>query len=48
MDDKYGSIEERVSGLFTTEARLQTWLDVEAALARCQAELGIIPGEAAE
>ena len=47
MDDKYGSIEERVSGLFTTEARLQTWLDVEAALAQCQAQLGIIPEDAA-
>src|ERR1700681_4043605 len=30
------------------ENRWQSWLDVEAALARAQAELGIIPPEAAE
>ena len=43
-------------GLFTTpamravfadEARLQRMLDVEAALARAQAKLGLIPAEAA-
>ncbi len=37
-----------VRELFSEEARLQSWLDVEAALARAQAELGIIPQYAAE
>lgn len=48
MEQNYSSIEERVAGLFTTGARLQSWLDVEAALARCQARLGIIPQDAAD
>jgi len=34
--------------IFTEEARLQGWLDVEAALAWAHAELGTIPKEAAE
>ncbi|MBV9862078.1 MAG: adenylosuccinate lyase family protein [Alphaproteobacteria bacterium] len=34
--------------LYRLENRWQAWLDVEAALARAQAELGIIPAEAAE
>ncbi len=34
--------------LYRIENRWQAWLDVEAALARAQAELGIIPAEAAE
>jgi len=38
---------EMLSQLFTTEARLQVWLDIEAALARCQAELNIVPASAA-
>src|SRR2546428_4546045 len=33
--------------LFTEAARFQSWLDVEAALAQAQAELGIIPHGAA-
>ena len=33
-----------VRALFTEAARFQSWLDVEAALAQAQAELGIIPG----
>src|SRR5438034_10166019 len=33
--------------LFTEAARFQSWLDVEAALAQVQAELGIIPESAA-
>ena len=37
-----------VRALFSEEARLQSWLDVEAALARAQAELGIIPQYAAD
>jgi adenylosuccinate lyase len=36
-----------VRALFTEAARLQCWLDVEAALAEAQAELGIIPEAAA-
>jgi adenylosuccinate lyase len=37
-----------VRALFTEAARLQSWLDVEAALALAQAELGIIPEAAAQ
>src|SRR6058998_455914 len=36
-----------VRALFTEAARFQSWLDVEAALAQAQAELGIIPARAA-
>jgi 3-carboxy-cis,cis-muconate cycloisomerase len=36
-----------VRALFTEAARFQSWLDVEAALAQSQAELGIIPADAA-
>ena len=36
-----------VRALFTEAARFQSWLDVEAALARAQAELGVIPAAAA-
>src|SRR6058998_2869768 len=36
-----------VRALFTEAARFQSWLDVEAALAQAQAELGIIPEPAA-
>ena len=34
--------------LYQLENRWQAWLDVEAALAHAQAELGIIPAEAAK
>ncbi len=34
--------------LFTRDARWQAWLDVEAALARAEAEIGMIPAEAAD
>ena len=37
-----------IARLFTTEARWQAWLAVEAALAQSQAALGLIPAEAAE
>ena len=37
-----------IRDLFTQHARWQAWLDVEAALATAEAELGIIPDEAAE
>ena len=36
-----------VRALFTEAGRYQAWLDVEAALAQAQAELGIIPASAA-
>ena len=36
-----------VRALFTEDARFQSWLDVEAALAQAQAALGIIPEAAA-
>src|SRR5712691_8451232 len=37
-----------VRALFTEAARFQSWLDVEAALAQSQAELGVIPVAAAK
>jgi 3-carboxy-cis,cis-muconate cycloisomerase len=37
-----------VRALFTEHARFQSWLDVEAALAQAQAELGVIPKAAAQ
>jgi 3-carboxy-cis,cis-muconate cycloisomerase len=37
-----------IRALYRLENRWQAWLDVEAALAKAQAELGIIPSEAAE
>ena len=37
-----------VRALFAEESRYQAWLDVEAALAQAQAELGMIPPHAAE
>ncbi len=36
-----------LKALFTQEARWQSWLDVEVALARAQAEIGMIPEAAA-
>src|SRR5262245_26618459 len=39
--------DPQVRALFTESARFQAWLDVEAALAAAQAELGIIPAAAA-
>ena len=44
--DWFGSQEMRE--IFTDEYRLQRWLDVEAALARVQSNLGMIPKEAAQ
>ncbi len=44
--DWFGSQEMRQ--VFTDEHRLQRWLDVEAALARVQGKLGIIPDKAAK
>src|ERR1700752_376776 len=37
-----------VRALFSETARFQSWLDVEAALALAQAELGVIPAAAAK
>src|SRR6202158_307131 len=37
-----------IRALYRLENRWQAWLDVEAALARAQAELGIIPTDAAQ
>src|SRR5438093_12584783 len=37
-----------VRALFSEASRYQAWLDVETALARAQAELGVIPGHAAD
>lgn len=42
----YGSDE--MSAVFDARRRYQRWLDIEAALARVQADLGVIPREAAE
>ncbi len=44
--DLYGTDEMRA--VFSDEALLQRWLDVEVALARAEAEIGVIPREAAE
>lgn len=40
--------EPGIRALFTLESRWQAWLDVEAALARAQAKIGMIPPDAAE
>jgi 3-carboxy-cis,cis-muconate cycloisomerase len=39
--------EAGIRDLFTTDARWQAWMDVEVALAKAQAEIGMIPAEAA-
>ena len=39
---------EEVRALFARSSLWQSWLDVESALARTQASMGMIPGEAAE
>jgi 3-carboxy-cis,cis-muconate cycloisomerase len=44
--DIFGS--EAMRAVFSDERRVQYYLDIEAALARVQADLGIIPREAAE
>ena len=46
IDFRYNTKEMRE--IFTEEARLQSWLDVEVALAKAHAELGNIPIEAAD
>src|SRR3546814_1472871 len=43
--DKFGT--EAMRGIFSDETTVQRWLDVEAALAKVQGEMGIIPLDAA-
>jgi adenylosuccinate lyase len=44
--DLFSTAEMR--GIFSDEATVQRWMDVEAALARAQATLGIVPQQAAD
>lgn len=46
LKDLYGTDEMRA--IFSDEAWLQRWLDVEAALAQAEGEIGVIPRRAAE
>ena len=46
IEYRYNTKEMR--DIFTEEAKLQNWLDVEAALAKAHAEVGNIPIRAAE
>lgn len=47
-DSKSKTLDDRgMKALFSQQARIQSWLDVEAALAIAQAEVGLIPAEAA-
>lgn len=46
LRDLYGTDELRA--LVGTRALVQSWLDVEAALAAAEAEVGVVPAEAAE
>jgi 3-carboxy-cis,cis-muconate cycloisomerase len=39
--------DEEIIELFSEDARVEVWLEVERALALAQSELGIIPNEAA-
>lgn len=48
-DSKSKTIDDRgMKALLGQQARVQSWLDVEAALAKAQAEHGMIPASAAE
>lgn len=48
-DSKSKTMNDRgIKYLLTNEAKYQAWLDVEAALAKAQAEFSIIPSEAAK
>lgn len=46
LDDRLNL--EEIKALFTQRSLWQTWLDIEAALAEVQAELGIVPAVAAQ
>ena len=48
MQRQFNVADAGIRELFAEESRLQSWLDVEAALAQAQAELGVIPVQAAE
>ena len=37
-----------LESVFSDEGKLQFWLDIEAALARVQGRLGVIPADAAK
>src|SRR4051812_25527645 len=39
--------DEAIAGLFSETSLVESWLEVERALAAAQAELGIVPAEAA-
>jgi adenylosuccinate lyase len=45
---EYRYFTEEMKKIWTEESKLQAWLDVEAALAKANAKLGIIPQKAAE
>lgn len=45
---EYRYFNPEMKQVFTEENKLQSWLDVESALARVHAALGDIPNEAAE
>ncbi|MCL2893982.1 class-II fumarase/aspartase family protein [Brenneria tiliae] len=48
-DSKSKTIDDKgMKKLFTHQARVQSWLDIEAALALAQAKVGMIPQKAAE
>ncbi|HEV8308225.1 MAG TPA: adenylosuccinate lyase, partial [Methylomirabilota bacterium] len=42
-----GCASPEMAAIFTDRNRVQKWYDVETALAEAQAELGMIPAEAA-
>ncbi len=46
FQDLFGT--EAMRRIFADETRVQYYLDIEAALARVQARLGLIPNEAAD
>src|SRR5699024_3758709 len=41
-------VSERMRKVFSDESLMQKWLDARVALARAEADLGVIPQEAAE
>lgn len=48
-DSKSKTLDDRgIKALFSEQAKIQAWLDVEAALALAQAEVGLIPKAAAD
>ena len=47
MPDEKKTISEEITSLFGQRQMLQDWMDIEAVLAKCQADMGIIPEQAA-